>query len=131
MCVVSAWTIATLGCASGMPPCFSGSTNGADGKPGAKRHAARCTCNHTLCSLSSSASVHGTRAAEYLNLPDATICMAGVICASRYLCCFATPIRFLVAEKTCAFSAAKFGETAGLHFPALLVRARMLARTPR
>ena len=79
MCVDSAWTSTTRGWSSGIPPVSWGKRNWADGKLRCSFHAARSTCIHALNSSSSSASVHGTRAAEYRKRAAATIRMAGTI----------------------------------------------------
>ena len=69
----------TTGCASGQPPRALGNESGAVGWPGGSFQAALCTCSHTLCSRSSSASVHGTSGAEYRKREVATMLMAGTI----------------------------------------------------
>ena len=64
MCVDKACISSTRGWGTGQPPFVSGNTKGAEAYPGVKRHADLCTWSQTLCIWSSSASVHGTRAAE-------------------------------------------------------------------
>ena len=77
---------------------------------------------------SSSASVHGTSGAEYLNLLLHTMCMVGTIWLTRYWWCLAMPTSSLVASTTCRFSATRPGEAAG---PFFRPTSTMLARTPR
>jgi hypothetical protein len=58
-----------IGLGYSMPATMLGSVNTSDAVVHGKPHAHLYACNHIASSLSSSLSVHGTSAAEYLKAP--------------------------------------------------------------